>query len=343
MRKFRGVSRVFAAFLAIVIVWVPTRAIRAGEYDAFSATAHTWRFQSPAGNLSDEPSGLGSSRTNPGVVYWENEAPRSGFGMVYAVDSGGLRKTLRFTPTGGMLDFEDMGVGPCNGPGSGDCIWVGDIGKQSADFSASKKNTFWIYRMTEPVLAPTANGAVLPVTGRFGFTLPSSITSEGRKYGGSVSTYDMEALMVHPQTGDIYVVTKGQNTAGLIRILKYPRPMVSGAVQQLQIVKTYQMPHSSDWNPATLAGQGNHLVTGGDIHPDGRRFALRTYGRIWEFRGSSFAAALASTAPVKLPKAGGSLDMQGEAFTYSTDGARYFTIGEKSASVTRSLVYFDRR
>lgn len=118
---------------------------------------------------------------------------------------------------------------------------------------------------------------------------------------------------------------------------------MNGAVTQLQVVKTYQMPHGPGWDPSTLAARGYHLVTGGDIHPDGRRYVLRTYGYIWEFRGSDFAAALASTAPVRLPKAGGSLDSQGEAIAYAPDGARYYTIGEKSKTVTRSVAYFNRQ
>ena len=337
--------RTAPALLAVVALGLIFSAggSRAAEYDVFSTTAHTWQFASPAGNLSDEPSGIAASRRTAGYVLWENEAPRGGMGMVDAVNSGGLRKTMKFAPTGGMLDFEDIAIGPCQGAGSASCRWVGDIGKRSADFPASQKTTFWLYRMAEPDVANVANGSTLPITGRFGFTVPAGIAAEGKRYGGSVTTYDFETLMVHPRTGDIYLVTKGQNTAGRIRILQLPQPLVNGAVQQLQVVTTFQMPHGPGWNPATLAGEGYHLVTGGDIHPDGRRFVLRTYGYLWEFRGSDFAAALASTSPVRLPKAGGTLDQQGEAFGYAPDGARYFTIGEKSPTITRSVVSFDRK
>lgn len=211
--------------LALVIVTAGVVGpARSAEYNTFSSVVHSWQFASPSGNLTDEPSGLGASRRNPGSVFWENEAPRAGKGMVYAVNASGLQKTLRFTPTGGMLDFEDMAVGPCNGSTGGNCLWVGDIGRVCADFAASKKNTFWLYRMAEPDLGATANGSTLPVTGRFGFTVPASIANEGRKPGGGTASYDFEAMMVHPKTGDIYVVTKGDNTAGLIRILKYPMP-----------------------------------------------------------------------------------------------------------------------
>ena len=137
----------------------------AAEYDFSSATMSSWRFASPSGNLSDEPSGLAASRKNPGNILWENEAPRNGLGMLYAVNSAGLQKALKFRPSGSMFDFEDMAIGPCNGSYSGSCVWVGDIGKLSADFSASNKNTFWLYRMAEPDIAKTASGSELPVTG----------------------------------------------------------------------------------------------------------------------------------------------------------------------------------
>jgi hypothetical protein len=236
-----------------------------------------------------------------------------------------------------------MAAGPCAGaaqPGAPGCLWVGDIGRISADFPASSKHTFWLYRMPEPDVASAPNGTRLSVTGRFPFTVPDEIAREGRRPGGSSSSYDMEALMVHPQTGEIFVVTKGGNTAGLIRVLRYPMPLDSGVVKELEVVKTFQLPYSSDWNPATLVGRGNHLVTGADIHPAGNRFLLRTYGRIWEFRGSTFAGALADTRPDRLARPSGALDNQGEAVAYSADGTGYATLGEYSRTTTRSLCKF---
>lgn len=315
----------------------------AAEYNTFSGTVHTWAFRSPSGNTSDEPSGIAASRRNAGYVIWENEAARSGMGMLYAVTSSGLQKTFKFKPSGSMFDFEDMAIGPCDGAGSSRCVWVGDIGRLSADFPASSKNTFWLYRMAEPNIAYTANNTQLTVTGRFGFTLPDTVRNEGKKTGGSTSSYDMEALMVHPGTGDVYLVTKGQNSGGLIRVMKYPRPFSSSTVKKLETVKTFQMPRSPSWNPSTLSGQGYHLVTGGDIHPDGRRFVLRTYGPIWEFRGATFADALRSTSPVSLPNASGALDNQGEAVGYAPDGSHYYTIAEASSTITRYVVYYNKQ
>ncbi len=341
-------ARIICIAAVLLALIAPVAPAAAAEYNTWASPPSTWAFASPAGNLTDEPSGLGASRRNPGHVIWENEAPRNGQGMLYAVSSGGLRKTFRFSPAGtgrptaSMLDFEDMAVGPCNGPGSGTCWWVGDIGHLSNDFSASAKRTFWLYRIPEPDITTTANNTQLTVTGRYPFTVPASIANEGR-IAGSASTFDMETLMVHPKSGEIFVVTKGQNTGGKVYILKYPFPLTAGASREAKIVRTVQMPRAGSWNPTTLAGEGYHLVTGGDIHPDGRRFTLRTYGWIWEFRGSDWAAALAATAPVKLPKAGGDLDMQGEAFTYAPDGAKYFTIGEKTRTVTRYVVVFSKK
>jgi hypothetical protein len=300
-------------------------------------------FASPSGDLTDEPSGLAASRRDPGTYLWQNEAPRNGGGMVYAVNPAGGVRSFWFSPAGPdrpsarMLDFEDMSAGPCEGPGLGSCLWVGDIGRVSADFPAANKDVFWLYRMPEPDVDASPNGTRLAVTGRYPFTLPQEITDEGRLSGGSTASYDMEALMVHPQSGALYVVTKGANTAGLVRILHYPMPLEAGVVKELEVVRTVQMPHSSSWNPATLAGQGNHLVTGADIHPDGTRFLLRTYGRIWEFGGRTFEEALADPSPTRLTRAPGALDHQGEAVAYTAAGTGYATLGEYSATTTRNL------
>lgn len=329
-------------FALLCTLVAPAHAV---EHKSFSSTPVVWPFTSPWGDLTDEPSGLGASRVNPGFVYWENEAVRNGRGMLYAVNAAGLQRSFSFAlegadrPTASMVDFEDMAMGPCNGPGSGNCIWVGDIGRVSADFPASAKKTFWLYRIAEPDIESTPDGE-LEVTGRFPFTVPAVVATEGKKKGGSTSSYDMEAMMVHPTTGEIFVVTKGANNGGLIRIMKYPGELAAGKPRQLTIVKTYQMPHSADWNPKTLRGRSNHLVTGGDIHPDGRRFILRTYTRIWELRGANWSAALASTSPVPLPRPSSSLEQQGEAVAYAHDGSRFFTLGEKSSKLTRNLVSF---
>jgi hypothetical protein len=144
--------------------------------------------------------------------------------------------------------------------------------------------------------------------------------------------------MVHPTTGEIYLVTKGQNTAGLVRVLRYPPVLTPGVSRQLEVAASIQIPHSAAWNPRTGAGTAYHVVTGGDIHPDGRRFLLRTYGQVLEFRGNDWASAL-HARPVNLPVPGPA-ELQGESIAYSPDGASYYTMGEKSTLLTRPLSRF---
>lgn len=333
----------FAAFLLLLAATAVAPA-NAAEFDDYVPVPDLLPFQSPAGDLTDEPSGLAVSRVNPGVVYWVDEAPRDGRAMIYAVDPAGTVTPLWFSPTwigrpeAGMLDFEDLAVGPCDGPGSASCLWVGDIGHLSADFRAADKSTFWLYRIPEPDLARAPESARLSVTGIFPITVPAAVADESPAGGSRIRTYDLETLMVHPVTGEIYLVTKGQNTDGLVRVLRYPPIATAGVPRQLEVVTTIQIPHSPLWNPLTRVGEGFHLVTSGDIHPDGRRFLLRTYGQVLEFRGTDFASAL-TAEPVGLPTPP-SVEIQGEAVAYSPDGASYYTLGERSRLVTRSLIRF---
>jgi hypothetical protein len=123
-----------------------------------------------------------------------------------------------------------------------------------------------------------------------------------------------ETLMVHPATGDVYIVTKA---IGQSVVYRMKAPQTPDQAQVLSSIATLDIPNAG-------------LATGGAIHPTCERFILRTYDGLYEFiapAGAPFESAFAAT-PAPLPVAS---EPQGEAVTYLPDGKGYATASEGAA------------
>ncbi|WP_246357435.1 cell wall anchor protein [Pyxidicoccus fallax] len=254
-----------------------------------------------------EPSGLAASRVTPGAIYVHNEDTTAIVAISPNVTAGtnqlqtlGVFNVANVTPA----DWEDVATGPCP---TGSCIYMGDIGRNSANFP-TPPSTFAVYRIPEPNIGAGQTSGSLTAE-KFPFQYPDS-------------PKDAEALMVHPTTGDIYVITK--SGTGLSKVYRFPKPLPApGTMITLTFVSDLQLPTSaSDVNFS--------YTTAAAIHPCDNRFLLRTYRRVYEFRapaGSGFEAAFAA-APVVLTD---TVEGQGEAIEYAADGSAYFTMSESDA------------
>ncbi|XXY45932.1 cell wall anchor protein [Sorangium sp. So ce269] len=248
-----------------------------------------------------EISGLAASRVNPGILYAhsENNANFVAINKTSAAVVGSY--------VAGVLpwDWEDVATGPCP---AGSCIFMGDIGRASGHPEPAP-TTFAVYRMREPNIAAGETSGTVPGE-RFPFQYPDT-------------PQNAEALMVHPTTGDIYVVTK-DGTAGLSKVYKFPKPLPApNTMSTLIHVANLQMPLGPDAEFRS--------VTAGTIHPCANRFLLRTYRAVYEYRapaGGSFETAF-TASPVALTDTG---EVQGESIEYDADGSGYFTMTEKEAA-----------
>lgn len=246
-----------------------------------------------------EPSGLAASRVVGNALYVHNEDTTA----IVAIDTLNASTIGTFNVTNVTpADWEDLATGPCP---SGSCIFIGDIGKWSANFPPGGSPTsFAVYRVPEPDLANGQTSGAL-VAEAFPFVYP-----DGAK--------DAEALMVHPTTGDIYVITKDGGT-GASGVYKFPQPLTPGVQATLIHVNTIMLPLNGDPNFSA--------ATAAAIHPCASRFILRTYRTVYEFRaapGQGFDSAFFAT-PVALTD---TTEGQGEAIEYEANGASYFTMSE---------------
>lgn len=255
--------------------------------DAASCGCTEYTDATSAGTISSallrEISGLASSKTSPGVIWTHNDSgdtPR-----FFAIDTAGAFLG-ELTVTGATaVDWEDLAVGPCP---AGSCIYMGDIG----DNGMARDNAA-LYRITEPKVEAKPFAKMTVAAEKIPFAYP-----DGK--------WNAEALLVHPTTGEIVIVTKG----AMPGIYRFPSTLTAGTKVTLTKVGV----------PAGLDG----IVTGGDVSPCGDRALLRTYASLFEYRITDLGTGLA-----KMPtKVAVGKEGQGEAVTYRGDGRGYFTASE---------------
>lgn len=206
-----------------------------------------------------ESSGLARSPLHAGVLYTHND--RGSGPSLFAVDRRGTRAVLEVTGVE-AFDWEDVATTPEGR------IWIADVGDRDRERS-------WV---SVSVLEEPRDLVSLAVPAEtFQFVYP-----DGR--------HDAEALLVHPVSARIYVVTKEAQGGA---VYAAPRRPAQGEVNEL--VKVADAPPN---------------VTGGDFAPDGRRLVLRNYRRAFVFDG--FAA---DPDVVPLPE-----QEQGESVTFDATG-----------------------
>jgi hypothetical protein len=252
-----------------------------------------------------EASGLAFSRVNRNIIYTHNDSPDKI--RFYALDKNGkLRARINLTGGAIQYDWEDIAVGPCP---SGSCVYVGDIG----DNNALRKNTV-LYRVVEPIIPNDS-------------TTPVDITATYEKFPFSYpdGPRDAETLMVHPKTGDIYIITKKSwGSPASAAVYKFPKLTPGVPMTLIKIPTTF------------VSGE----YTGGDIHPRGDRFIVRNYSRMYEYTvpsGGTFDQAFSQIPkPISLPAPFTELhESQGEAATYTLSGDGILTTSEGTFQVLR--------
>ena len=164
---------------------------------------------------------------------------------LFALDREGARAPL--TVTGARArDWEDLAAGP--GPDGTPCLFIGDIGNNSR-----QRTDLVVYCIPEPVLPAEATELASEPAVAYPFRYPGD-------------SPDCEALLVHPQTGALYLIAK--DTSGKPEVYRFPTPL------QLDHPVTLERVGSLRLEAPSIMGR---MVTGGDIAPDGKRLVLRTY------------------------------------------------------------------
>ena len=247
-----------------------------------------------------ESSGLAASRKIPGVYWTHNDSGDGPF--IYAFDTRGVLRGVWRVAGASAYDWEDMAAGP--GPiGGKNYLYIGDIGD-----NGEKRSEVIVYRVPEPVVG-TANNAKAK---SFSTEPPEAIHL---RYPDGA--HDAEALLVHPTTGTIYIVTK----------ILFGNPGIYEAVAPLKVGATITLARIGTLAVPSLLGG---IITGGAISPDGRRIAFCDYMQGYEAVLPDGKAAFDTIWKRPLTSFALGSRKQGESITYRPDGKALLVTSEGS-------------
>jgi len=203
-----------------------------------------------------EASGLAESRRQPGTFYTHDDS--GGEPAVYVLARNGAIVATQPLAGVGNRDWEDIALGP--GP-KGGRIYVAETGD-----NLGRHDSVFIYRIPEPDLEGVEPGSTL-----------TPVEPEVLELVYPDGARDAEALIVDPQGGNIFLVTKREK---LSRVYRADRPRFGTG------------------RPATLEFLGELPFSGvvaGDVCPDGRTVLVKTYFEVTAFtaRRGGVARALA--------------------------------------------------
>lgn len=230
-----------------------------------------------------EISGLTWSARHEGVYWLHNDS--SGGPYLYAVDGSTCRTLGRVEVEGiDARDLEAIGTGV--DPAGRAVLWLGDIGDNQDSWDEVR-----LHAVPEP--ATLRDQVVEAATYRFTY---------------ADRPHNAEALLVAPDSPDVWVVTKQLARGAVWRV-----PLVRGEVATAERV-------------ATVGG----LVTDAAMSPDGTRFVIRDYLGADLYDTPVSARTLSAGIPVGLPR-----QPQGEAVSFTADGEALLVASESDDALWR--------
>jgi hypothetical protein len=227
-----------------------------------------------------EISGISFSAVDPDRIWAHNDSGDSA--QLYALRADGRHEGIVALDVL-ALDWEDMTQGSNE---NGDSyLFVGDIGDND-----EIRSNIVIHQFLEPVVfdaLPTVESIVL--------SYPDA-------------PHNAEALVVHPQSNSLYILTK--------------------SVEQTQIflvdMNTQTLTQTNELHFFDLEIVGSPLVTGASISPDGDTLLLRTYTSVVAMS----ASVLNGTFPEEICMLTAPQEEQGESISFVPDGSAYVTMSE---------------
>lgn len=254
-------------------------------------------------NEITESSGLVASRCNKEVFWTHNDSGDGAF--IYAVNVRGEKHGTWKVSGAKNKDWEDLATFKNE---KGECfLYVGDIGNNER-----LKNEFIVYRVKEPKVSEADKNSSRKN--------PSETeAAEAIKFDYPDMRHDAETLLVHPQTGDIYILSKSLSSAA--GVYKLAKNYDLNKINRLEKVAEFTVPAFP-----------NGLLTGGGISPDGKRVIVCDYFNAYEIALPEKAKNFDEIWSEKSQIVELGERAQGESVCYSVDGKSIFATSEKRNS-----------
>ncbi|NCG18530.1 MAG: hypothetical protein GWP91_05915 [Rhodobacterales bacterium] len=249
---------------------------------ALANTCETWATGTSAPSVEDtaieESSGVAASRLRPDVFYTHDD--HGGTSVLHAFDLDGTFLGSHNVKGAQNEDWEDIAAAPC--PDVGDCLYIADIGDNNAD-----RGTVSVYIVREPEAQGKPAKRVEKRTGYY-----------------EAGPRDAEALMVHPCTGDIQLITKdGDGQSQVYQFIE------GNPSKPLKLLASFNLDGLTSTTRA---------VTAADYNKTGDQLVVRTAGGIWIWQvDPNDPNAHWSDTPIAVDGVGLT---DGEAITFDLDG-----------------------
>ncbi len=259
-----------------------------------------------------ESSGLVASRTLPGAYWTHNDSGDGPF--IYAFNTRGESAGVFRVAGANARDWEDISIGPGPRPNQ-PYLYIGDI----VDNNEARPDIV-VYRVPEPDLTTTnkRSSKARPLT-----TAPA----EAIRLKYPDGKHDAETLLVHPATGNIYILTK----------VAFGKPVVYEAAAPLTTGTTTTMKRIAEVHVPSLFGG---VLTGGSISPDGRRVALCDYFQGYELVLPANATNFNDIWKERMTGFDLGKRQQGEGIAYRLDGNALLATSEGKRA---DLIQVERR
>ncbi len=201
-----------------------------------------------------ESSGIAASRCNKGVLWTHNDSGDDAF--IFALNDKGEKLGTWKISGAKNKDWEDIAA--FQDTKTGKCfLYIGDIGNNERT-----KSEMTIYRVAEPKVSDADKISSAKNSSK-------TETADAIKFEYPDMRHDAETLMVHPETGDIYILTK----------------RLSGASGVYKLAADYSLEKSNTLEKIadfSVPAIPNGFLTGGDISPDGKRVVICDYFSAYE-------------------------------------------------------------
>ena len=246
-----------------------------------------------------EVSGIEISSKAPGLIFAHNDSGRPD--SLYVLDRRGRLRGVFGLFGDANVDWEDIAIGPCaRDLREKECIYIADIGN-----NRHKRERFQIYKIPMDVLPieqmSKPGNVISREIGPSELNIIDFCYYENGACLPQKKTPNAEALLVHPITAEIFVITKegGRGGSGIARVFRIdPQPGQDSAQAVLQ----------AQWEIGEAMGS---RVTGADIDMAGKSIFVLLYNGIYKL-------------PIGALQTSGPIDALGEKFACIFNDSRFF-------------------
>jgi hypothetical protein len=250
-----------------------------------------------------ESSGVAASRCNANAFWTHNDSGNQN--IIYAFNRTGEHLGAWRVAGAKNYDWEDIAAFQDAG---GECfLYIGDIGN-----NVRGRGEFIIYRVKEPQISAADKSANNK-------NARPTAAAEAIKITYPEMRHDAETLLVHPNTGDIYVITK--RLSGAAGVYKLAANYATDKINTLEKIADFTVP-----------AVPNAFLTGGDISPDGKRVVICDYFNAYEIALPDSAKNFDEIWRQKPVVIQLGERQQGEAVAYGTDGNTIYATSENKNS-----------